>query len=138
MAEATVTWVREFEFVGTDSTNHSVVLSKPGESSVGMKPSELLLVALASCTGFDVVNILRKKRLQLLAFRVTAEGEQAATPPWAFEKIHLHYEITAADIAAKDVERAISLSEERYCSVSASLKPQVQITSDYQILKKGR
>ncbi len=68
MAEARVTWHRDFQFIGTDSTNHSVVLSKPGEDSIGMKPSELLLVALAGCTGFDVVNILRKKRLSLRDF----------------------------------------------------------------------
>ncbi len=133
MAEASVTWVKDFRFVGTDSTNHSVVLSKPGEGSVGMKPSELLLVALASCTAVDVVNILRKKRLTLFNLRVEVKGEQAPTPPWAFEKIHLHFAVEGPDILEKDVERAIELSEEKYCSISATLKPQVKITWDYQL-----
>jgi putative redox protein len=134
MAEARVSWHRDLQFIGTDSTNHSVVLSKPGEDSIGMKPSELLLVALAGCTGFDVVNILRKKRLDLTGFRVEAKGEQAPTPPWAFEKIHLHFEVSGPDITEKDLERAITLSEEKYCSISATLRPQVKITWDYEIL----
>lgn len=135
MAEARVTWLRDSQFVGTDSTNHSVVLSKPGEDSIGMRPSELLLVALAGCTGFDVVNLLRKKRLHLSRFRVRATGEQAPTPPWAFEKIHLHFEVEGRGIAERDVERAIELSEQKYCSVSATLKPQVEISWDFEILK---
>lgn len=133
MAEASVTWVKDFRFVGTDSTNHSVVLSKPGEGSVGMRPSELLLVALASCTSVDVVSILRKKRLTLSNLRVEVKGEQAPNPPWAFEKIHLHYVIEGPDIRERDVERAIELSEEKYCSVAATLRPQVKITWDYEL-----
>jgi putative redox protein len=133
MAEACVTWVKDFRFVGTDSTHHSVVLSKPGEGSVGMKPSELLLVALASCTSVDVVSILKKKRLKLANLRVDVKGDQAPTPPWAFEKIHLHYVIEGPDIRDKDVERAIELSEEKYCSVAATLRPQVKITWDYEL-----
>jgi putative redox protein len=134
MAEAKVTWLQDFQFVGTDSTNHSVVLSKPGEDSVGMKPSELLLVSLAGCTGVDVVNILKKKRIDLKGFSVKVSAEQAPLPPWIFEKIHLHYQIVATDISEKDVERAIKLSEEKYCSVSATLKGIAKITWDYEIV----
>jgi putative redox protein len=134
MAEAQVTWLQDFQFVGTDSTNHSVVMSKPGEDSIGMKPSELLLVALAGCTSVDVVNILQKKRLKLAGLRVKVSGEQAPLPPWAFEKIHIHYEIAGTDISEKDVERAISLSEEKYCSVSATLEAKAKITWDYEIV----
>ena len=83
--------------------------------------------------GADVVNILRKKRLTLTGFRVKVQGEQAPTPPWAFQKIHIHYEVEGPDIRDKDVERAIELSEEKYCSVSATLKPQVEITWDYAL-----
>lgn len=133
MAEASITWIRDIQFVATDSTNHSVVLSKPGEDSIGMKPSELLLAAVGGCTGADVVNILRKKRLTLTGFRVKVQGEQAPTPPWAFQKIHIHYEVEGPDIREKDVEKAIALSEEKYCSVSATLKPQVKITWDYEL-----
>lgn len=137
MAEARVTWVENFQFVGTDSSNHSVVLSKPGEESIGMKPSELLLVALAGCTGIDVVNILHKKRIPLRGFRVEVNGEQASLPPWAFEKIHIHYELEGEGLTDKAVEQAITLSKEKYCSVSATLKPATQITWDYEIIKKN-
>jgi putative redox protein len=109
-------------------------MSKPGEDSIGMKPSELLLVALAGCTSVDVVNILKKKRVKLGGLRVKVNGEQAPLPPWAFEKIHVHYEITGTDISEKDIERAISLSEEKYCSVSATLKAKTKMTWDYKIV----
>jgi putative redox protein len=135
MAEAQVTWIQDFQFVGSDSTNHSVIMSKPGEDSIGMKPSELLLVALAGCTSVDVVNILRKKRLNLRGLRVHVRGEQAPLPPWAFEKFHIHFEVTGKDISEKDVERAITLSEEKYCSVSATLKAKAKITWDYEIVE---
>jgi putative redox protein len=135
MAEAQVTWIQDFQFVGSDSTNHSVILSKPGEDSIGMKPSELLLVALAGCTSVDVVNILRKKRVKLSGLRVKVSGEQAPLPPWAFEKFHIHYEVTGKDISERDVERAITLSEEKYCSVSATLKAAAKITWDYEIVE---
>jgi putative redox protein len=135
MAEAQVTWLRDFQFVGSDSTKHAVVLSKPGEDSIGMKPSELLLVALAGCTGVDVVNILLKKRVKLTGLNVKVSAEQAALPPWAFEKFHIHYEFTGKDIRKKDVERAITLSEEKYCSVSATLRTKAKMTWDYEIVE---
>ena len=135
MAEAQVTWLQDLQFVGSDSTNHSVVISKKGKDSIGMKPSELLLVALAGCTGFDVVNILRKKRVKMTGLRIKVKAEQAPLPPWAFEKFHIHYEVAGTDIREKDVERAITLSEEKYCSVSATLKAGAKITWDYEIVK---
>jgi putative redox protein len=134
MAEAQVTWIQDFQFVGSDSTNHSVILSTPGEDSIGMKPSELLLVSLAGCTSVDVVNILHKKRVKLGGLRVKVSGEQAPLPPWTFEKFHIHYEVTGKDISEKDVERAITLSEEKYCSVSATLRAAAKITQDYEII----
>jgi len=81
LGTATVRWLSGKKFIGTDSTNHSVVISTPDEG-VGMKPSELLLVALASCTAVDVVEILHKKRIVLTDLEISATGEQQADPPW--------------------------------------------------------
>jgi putative redox protein len=135
MAQATLTWVREGIFIGTDSTQHSVVLSKTGEGGgVGMKPSELLLVSLASCTAVDIVNILEKKRLPLKKLEVAITGEQDADPPWQFRKIHLTYRILADGITEKALEQAIELSDKNYCSVAASLRGTVQIEHDYEVL----
>lgn len=135
MGKVSVTWVQKLQFVGTDSTKHSVVISAPDEENgVGMKPSELLLLALASCTAYDVVNILQKKRKRLRLLRIDVEAEQQAESPWAFTRIHLHYVVAGPDITARDVSKAIELSHEKYCSVSATLRKAVELTHDYEIV----
>lgn len=133
MAQVQVTWVQSKTFIGTDSTNHSVVISAK-EDNVGCKPSELLLMALGSCTGYDVVNILEKRRARITDVRVTVSGEQDPEPPWPFRKIHVHYAVTGTNLKPEDVEKAIRLSEEKYCSVSATLRQSVEITYDYAVL----
>lgn len=134
MGKSRVTWVQKLQFVGTDSTKHSVVLSKPDEENgIGMKPSELLLVSLAGCTAYDVVNILQKKRKQLVHLEVEAEAHQQEAPPWPYTAIHLRYLVVGEDISARDVAKAIQLSHEKYCSVSATLRPSVEITHDYVV-----
>lgn len=131
----TVTWVQNLQFVATDSTKHSIVISSQDEANgVGMKPSELLLLSLAACTAYDVTNILQKKRKNLTALRVEVESQQQTESPWAYRKIHLHYVVAGDDITARDVAKAIHLSHEKYCSVSATLRPVVELTHDYEIV----
>jgi putative redox protein len=132
MARANVKWIGGKKFVGVDSTNHSVVLSSP-DDGIGMKPSELMLVALASCTSVDVVEILSKKKLDLRGLEVEVSAEQDKEPPWAFRKIHLNYLISGSGISNKDTEQAIQLSQDKYCSVAATLRGVAQITWDYTI-----
>jgi len=133
MSTATIQWIGGKKFVGTDSTNHSVVISTPDEG-VGMKPSELLLVALASCTAVDVVEILEKKRKPLSRLIIRAEGVQDADPPWTFRKIHLKYTLQGKELTESDVAQAIALSEGKYCSVSATLRGVAQIDTEFEIL----
>ena len=133
MAHATVKWLSSKTFVGTDSGNHSVVLSTK-EDGVGVKPSEMLLVALAACTSVDVVDIMDKKRQKLTGLEVRADGEQDPNPPWTYTKIRVHYKLTGKGLKAKDVEQAIQLSEEKYCSVAATIKGKAEITTDYEII----
>jgi putative redox protein len=127
-------WCGEGLYVGIDQGRHSVVISTQGEDAVGMKPSDLLLVALASCTAVDVTGILRKKRQGLKDLEIVADGSQDDDPPWSFRKIHLTYKLRGDSLDPSAVERAIELAEGRYCSVSASLRPQVEITWSYKIL----
>jgi putative redox protein len=136
MAEAVVKWLERGIFVGTDSTKHSVVISRQDEENgVGMKPSELLLVALASCTAIDVVSILAKKRLQLDELEILVEGEQAPDPPWTYEKIKLTYRLRGEGLSVAACSRAIDLSDTKYCSVAASLRAEVPIEHDFVILE---
>ena len=133
MGTTTVRWVTGKQFVGTDSTRHSVVLSTADEG-VGMKPSELLLVALSACSGVDVVDILAKKRTPVGFLEISATGEQDADPPWAFRKIHLKYRLCGAGLTEKAVSQAIHLSEEKYCSVAATIRGVAEITTEFEIV----
>ena len=133
MGIATVKWIGGKQFVGIDSTNHSVVLSTPDEG-VGIKPSELLLIAVASCTAVDVVEILEKKRMPLTTLEISATGEQDQDPPWTFRKIHINYRVSGKNLTEKAVAQAIQLSEEKYCSVAATIRSTAQITTNFEII----
>jgi len=133
---ARVKWIEKLQFVGTDSSKHSVVMSSQDEENgIGMSPSQLLLVALGGCTAYDVVNILGKKRQQLTSLEVTVTGEQEPNPPWPYRKIHLHYEVRGKELREKAVHDAIKISEKKYCSVAATLRGIAEITYDYTIIE---
>jgi putative redox protein len=133
MATASVRWLNDMNFVGVDSTGHSVVLSGQ-KNGIGVSPSQMLLVALAACSAVDVVGILEKKRKKLNLLEVTATGEQDPEPPWAYRKIHVKYRLGGTNLTSKAVEQAIGLSQEKYCSVAATLRGVAQITTEYEIL----
>ncbi|NDJ76768.1 MAG: OsmC family protein [Chloroflexi bacterium] len=138
MSQVTIKWVEKLQFVGTDSTKHSVVLSAPNEENgTGMKPGELLLVSLGSCTAYDVANILQKQRKQLHDLRIEVSSKSQEHSPWAYTHIHLHYIVVGEGISERDVAKAIHLSHEKYCSVSATLRAAVEITHDYKVLQPG-
>lgn len=134
MGTTTVRWIQGKQFVGTDSTGHSVVLSTT-EEGTGVKPSEMLLVALSACTAVSVVDILSKKRLTLTHLEITASGEQDPQPPWTFRKIHLVFQLAGLGLTEKAVQQAIQISEEKYCSVAATLRGTAEITTEYKILQ---
>ena len=133
MGTATVKWIGGKQFVGIDSTHHSVVLSTPDEG-IGIKPSELLLIAVASCSAVDVVEILEKKRMPLTHLEINVTSEQDQDPPWTFRKINIHYRIGGKNLTEKAVSQAIQLSEEKYCSVAATIRPTAQIITEFEIL----
>ena len=122
--------------MGIDSTNHSVVLSTADEG-VGIKPSDLLLIAVASCSAVDVVDILRKKRMPLTYLEISSTGEQDQDPPWTFRKIHLHFCLSGKNLDEKSVAQAIHLSEEKYCSVAATVRGTAEISTDFEIVPEA-
>ena len=135
MATSTVKWIDGKQFIGIDSTNHSVVLSTPGEG-IGIKPSDLLLIAVGSCSAVDVVEILEKKRMPLSRLEISVSGEQDQDPPWTFRKIQVHYRISGKNLTKKAVALAIKLSEEKYCSVTATIRATAQISTDFEIIEE--
>lgn len=134
-SNTTLRWIPGGQrFVSTDSTGHSVVMSTPAENT-GMKPSELILSALAGCASVDVVNILEKKHTPLSHLEVKVTAEQDQDPPWAFRKIRMVFILKGEGLREKDIEQAIKLSEEKYCSVAATLRGVTEITTSYKILE---
>jgi putative redox protein len=142
MGRIDVKWLGEESrmFVGRDTTGRTVVAGywqKPNDptwtESRGAKASDLLVIALASCSAYDVVDILQKQREPLAGLTISADAEQAPEPPWQFTKIHLHYQVTGKGLDAKKVERAIKLSEEKYCSVAATIRGVTEITHSFEV-----
>jgi len=136
MASNTVLrWVPESKrFISTDSTGHSVVMSTPKENT-GMKPSELILSALAGCASVDVVDILAKKRTPLSYLEVQVTAEQEADPPWTFREIFVKFIMKGENLTEKNVQQAIQLSQEKYCSVTATLSGKAEIITNFEILE---
>ena len=132
-----VKWVEKRQFVGTDSSKHSVVMSSQDEENgTGMSPSQLLLVALGGCTSYDVVEILQKKRQRLTGLEVIVTGEREPDPPWTYRKIHVHYVVRGINLREKAVRDAIKISEQKYCSVAATLRGAAEVTYDYTIVEE--
>jgi putative redox protein len=135
MGTIAVKWVESKLMVGADSRGHTVAISTWPEREpawLGLKPSDMLLMAAASCSLYDVVEILRKQREPLVDLEVICTGTQLPEPPSTFTKIHLDYRAKGA-LDPKKLERAIQLSQEKYCSVITTLRPTVEITHEYSI-----
>jgi putative redox protein len=135
MGTVTLRWVEDHLVVGTDSNGHSIAIGKyPGKAGewAGMKPSDLLLLAAASCAAYDVISILQKGREPLQDLKVYCSGEQEEQPPYTFTRIHLHYEASGA-VRPERLERAVRLAEEKYCGVISTLRQGVPVSCDFEI-----
>lgn len=126
-------------FIGRDSFGH-VLLAGTWRSEDAewrewraIKPSDLLLLSLASCSAHDVVMILGRQRQTLRELYVEVDGDQLEDPPYNFTKIHLHYIVTGEALDERKVARAIRLSEERYCSVAATIRGVAEISHSFEL-----
>lgn len=135
MATIELTWIEEKRFLGVDSGSRSVVLS--GGDDVGVKPSDALLIALAGCAAYDIVEILQKQRLDLRSLKIGVTGEQAEEPPWAYRTIHLRIVAAAENLRAEQLTRAADLAINKYCSVRASLHPEIAVTVEAVVKESG-
>ena len=133
MPTATVRWVKDKQFVGMDANQHSLVLSGD-DPPTGMRPSHLLLVALAACSSVDLVGILKKKRMVLSLLEIKIEGEQDPDPPWPYRKIRMSFRLSGQGLTGKAVAQAIKLSHERYCSVAATVRGVAEIATEFEIV----
>ncbi len=101
------------------------VIADGDDPAAGLRPMQLLLAALASCTAYDIVDILGKKRIEIANYRVEVEGERAATHPRRYTHIHVRHIVQAAGLTEKALAQAARLSHEQFCSVSASLNAEI-------------
>jgi putative redox protein len=136
MTHCMVRWVEGLQFVASDDLGHSFVLDAAKESGgfeQGFRPGQLLLAALAGCTGMDVISILKKKQQKVERLEIHVNGEPSEEMPHRWTKMEVEYRLKGSGIQKEAVERAIQLSEDKYCMVRATLFPQVQISSRYSI-----
>jgi len=133
-----VRWNGRRRFVGCDSAGHGVVMDVPvdlgGEGS-GARPIEIVLYALGGCTGIDVISILEKQRQRVTDFDVVVTGVQREEAPRMYVAVTVEYVVTGYDINPSSLERAIRLSEDKYCSVKAMLGPEVSVNTSYRIIE---
>lgn len=138
MLKAKVKWVEGLQFVGQSGTNHAIVMDgspEYGGQNSGMRPMELLLVALGGCSGMDIVSILIKKKQDVRGVEINVTGKQAEDYPKRFIEIQVEFIIKGKSISEEAVKRAIELSMEKYCSVKATLEHSAKVTHSYKIVE---
>jgi len=138
--KAEIKWVGDAMFLGESGSGHAIVMDGPpdhGGRNMGVRPMEMLLLGVGGCSSFDVVDILKKARQNVTGCRTRLEAERADAIPAVFTKINIHFIITGKDLKEKQVERAVSLSAEKYCSASIMLgKAGVQMTHSFEIINE--
>jgi len=131
-----VKWIDGVSFVGESETGHAVVMDgapENGGRNIGMRPMEMLLIGMGGCTSFDVVAILKKARQPIIDCVAEIQAVRADEIPKVFTKIHVHFIVTGNNLNPLQVERAVKLSAEKYCSASIMLSKSVAITHDFEI-----
>ena len=133
-----VKWVENVMFVAESNSGHGIVLDGSPDSggrNMGMRPMELMALGVASCSSYDVVTILKKARQDVTSCEAEIDAQRVDTTPAVFESIHLHFKVAGNDLSEKQVERAIELSADKYCSASIMLKNAgVKVTHDFEIV----
>jgi len=133
--KATVRFVAEDLFLATTPSGHALALDTNKERSSAPSPVELLLVALGSCTATDVAGILAKKRQQVTSYVVEVSGTRRDEHPRSYTSMKVHHIVSGKSISAKAVAQAIELSETKYCSVAATLRPAVEIQTTFEVIE---
>ncbi len=136
--KARVKWVENVSFLGESGSGHAILMDGPPEGggrNLGPRPMEMLLLGAGGCTAYDVVAILKKSRQDMTDCSVEIEADRASEDPKVFTKIHFHFVVKGKNLKPAQVERAISLSAEKYCSASIMLGKTASITHDFEIIE---
>ena len=133
MQKASIKWIGEEKFAATSPSGHAITIDSDRTSNKAPGPMELVLMALGACTATDIVSILKKKRQKLEGLEVICSGERASEPPTVWIKLEILYRLRGS-LEEAAVKRAIELSEQKYCSVSAMLQKTATLTWRHEIL----
>ncbi|MCW8956620.1 MAG: OsmC family protein [Gammaproteobacteria bacterium] len=137
--KARVKWLDNMSFVGESGSGHSIVMDGAPDSggrNLAARPMEMVLMGMGGCTAFDVVTILKKARQPIDDCIVELSAERAEDIPKIFTKIHVHYIVKGRGLSEKQVEKAVNLTAEKYCSVSIMLAKSAEITHDFKIVEE--
>lgn len=138
---ARIKWIENVMFAAESGSGHAIVLDGApagGGRNMGMRPMELMLLSVGSCSAYDVVTILQKARQKISSCEVEVSAERVDAIPAVFESIHLHFKVTGLGLSEKQVQRAIELSADKYCSASIMMKSAgVKVTHDFEITEAG-
>lgn len=132
--KATVHYAGDEFFIGTSPSGHAQAIDTKADRHSAPTPVEMLLISVAACTAVDVISILKKKRQDVTDYNVEITGTRADEHPRKFTAMHVHHIVHGRGVSAEAVERSIELSETKYCSVAATVRPTVEITSSYEIV----
>ncbi len=133
--KATVKYAGDEFFIGTPPSGHAQIMDSKGDRHTAPTPMEMLLVSVAGCTAVDVISILHKKRQEVTDYDVEITGERKEDHPRAFIKFHIHHIVQGRNVSDKAVADAIELSDTKYCSVAATVRPTAEITTSFEIIE---
>ena len=136
--EANIRWVGKMTFIGKAGTNHLVPMDTVpefGGDSSATKPLELLLLGLGGCTGMDIVSLLRKMRVEFTGIEMNITADRAEEHPNVYTKIDIEYVIAGRGLDPEKVKRAVDLSQEKYCSVSAMLRQSCPVNYTWRVVE---
>lgn len=134
--KATVQYAGDEFFIATTPSGHALTVDAKGARKSAPTPLEMLLVSVAACTAADIVSILEKKRQQITAYKVEIEAERRAEHPRAFTKFRIRHIVCGRGISARSVGQAVKLSDEKYCSVAATVRPAAQIETSFEVVEE--
>lgn len=133
--KATVRYAGDEFFIGTSPSGHAQTIDVKGDRKAAPSPLEMLLVSVGACTAADVISILLKKRQDVTDYNVEVTGERVEDHPRKFIKFHIHHIVRGRTVSEKALADAIELSETKYCSVAATVRPTAEITTSYEIIE---
>jgi putative redox protein len=132
--KATVKWAGDDLFIGTPPSGHALAIDSKGDRRSAYSPLEMLLVSVAACTAADVISILLKKRQNVANYDVEVSGTRVEEHPRKFIKFHVHHIVQGRSVSEKAVADAVELSDQKYCSVAATVRPTAEITTSFEII----